>query len=200
MKADFMKIGGILIVSLRGASSRTPSQSRSVMSLSFFFFCILHDSSNNITSSFLSSNRSNYRGRFDVDSKPSASASQFNLAQGKAGYMAMKKQRISKEDRAFSRGVTRTNFAGDDAGAPKGRPPLDPIPEYEPKKYSFEGRFEAVVDPALQLTEEAVKRIEKLLRQAVLMEIAQLDFLPEVVVTAVRRSRSRGIEVRLVRE
>jgi len=111
--------------------------------------------------------------------------------------MVIKKQRISRADRAFARGVRRLNL--DDDGRPK--PPLDPIPEYEPKKTPGDFfNFEAVIDPAIQLSEDAARRIEKQLRQAVLMEIAQLEFLPEVVVRSTHRSGSRGIEVCLVRQ
>lgn len=112
--------------------------------------------------------------------------------------MTTKRQLRSKEDRAFSRGIKRIRLDDPDA---KPKPPLDPVPEYEPHKKDFENsRFEAIVDPAIQLSKEAAVRIERQLRQAVLAEIANLEFLPEVLVSGMPRGRSRGIEVRLVRE
>lgn len=112
--------------------------------------------------------------------------------------MTTKRQLRSKEDRAFSRGIRRIRLDDPDA---KPKPPLDPVPEYEPHKKDFENsRFEAIVDPAIQLSKEAAVRIERQLRQAVLVEIANLEFLPEVHVSGMPRGRSRGIEVRLVRD
>jgi len=110
--------------------------------------------------------------------------------------MIVKKRRASKEARAFARGVTRIHL--DDDSKPK--PPLDPVPEYEPKKRPEDFfNFEAIIDPVIQLTEDAARRIEKQLRQAVLVEIAQLEYLPEVLVRCTTRRGRRGIEVKLVR-
>lgn len=114
--------------------------------------------------------------------------------------MVTKARRLSKEDRAFARGVRRISLSP---------PPLDPIPEYEPVTPAppptdvarFEVlRFEAYVDPALNLSEDATRRIEKQIRQAVLMEVAQLDFLPEISVKSGALAGRRILEVKMARD
>jgi hypothetical protein len=90
----------------------------------------------------------------------------------------------------------------DDDSKPK--PPLDPIPEFEPKAPKDGGeptdRFEVVIDPAFELGFGAIRAIEKQLRQAVLAEIAALDTMPAFRVT---HGTSRGVhrlEVTVIRE
>jgi hypothetical protein len=89
----------------------------------------------------------------------------------------------------------------------KPAPPLDPIPEFEPKapKSPKDGgdvidRFEAIIDPAFELGSIAIRSIEKQLRQAVLAEIAALDTMPGFRVS---HGTSRGVhrlEVSVTRE
>jgi len=57
-------------------------------------------------------------------------------------------------------------------------------------------RFVAVIDPALGLSEEAARRIERQLRVAVLTEVAALDFYGEIVVSTVVTDGTRGVRVR----
>jgi hypothetical protein len=67
------------------------------------------------------------------------------------------------------------------------------------RDFGFASRFAAVIDPAFALTEEAARRIERQIRQAVLAEVANIEVLGEIVVSSVLPDGSRGIVVRLVR-
>jgi hypothetical protein len=57
-------------------------------------------------------------------------------------------------------------------------------------------RFAAVIDPEILASEEAARRIEKAIRQAVLAEVAAAEFLGEYVISSVAPGGARGITVR----
>jgi hypothetical protein len=61
-------------------------------------------------------------------------------------------------------------------------------------------RFLVVIDYTIPIEEDAARRIERRLRQAVLAEIADLDFVGELVVTAAQCDGARVIQIRRVRE
>lgn len=94
--------------------------------------------------------------------------------------------------------VKRVDLTGAE-GAPLAPEPYAAPPELEVPR-AADRHIVAVIDHALPLEEVAVRRIERRLRQAVLDEIAELDFVGEVIVTAVKAEGRREIQVRLVRE
>jgi len=61
-------------------------------------------------------------------------------------------------------------------------------------------QFLAVIDPLIGLSDDAARRIEKALRQAVLSEIAATNLGSEVVVSGFLPQGCRGITVRVVRD
>ena len=100
--------------------------------------------------------------------------------------MAAKKQTIRRvKPSVLTNDFTNTS---DDEPLPPGpNSPLYPVDEVYPRppKSSPSMRFAAVVDPYIALSEEAKRRIEKTLRQAVLAEIAQLDFGGDVILRSI---------------
>ena len=96
----------------------------------------------------------------------------------------------------FSHGIKKM----DEEAKLKPKPPLDPAPSiWGPKPKKGGDDFEILIDPVIRIDEEALRRIEKQLRQAVLIEIAALELFPDIVISAPYSGR-RGIELRVMRE
>ena len=83
----------------------------------------------------------------------------------------------------------------DDADKPKR--PLDPWPGDPPKKAWPEDMRSFVIDIdwSVNLSDEAVRRIEKQLRQAVFAELAQIEHGSDLLVRSARYRGAHGIEI-----
>jgi hypothetical protein len=74
-------------------------------------------------------------------------------------------------------------------------PPLDTTDPWPKKKLNIFDRFEAVIDPAIPLSDEAIRRIDRSIRQAVLGEVALLDVQGDLVIRFGDRDRKEVLVV-----
>jgi hypothetical protein len=73
--------------------------------------------------------------------------------------------------------------------------PLDTTDPWPKKKLNIYDRFEAVVDPAIPISDDAVRRIDRAIRQAVLAEVALLDVQGDIVIRFGDRDRKEVLVV-----
>ena len=75
----------------------------------------------------------------------------------------------------------------------KPKVPIDTSDPWPKKKEDFTNRFAAIIDPVILLSDEAIRRIDKSIRLAVLAEVAQLDYQGDIVIRQIGGRGTDGI-------